>query len=410
MVKFDTRNKKPALWNIAVLSLIVAAVVAFLIITGGEKSALAVCLIVDAYLLTVIVLLLIAFFQQLQYNPYSYNSIYYTGFALFILSVLITHIILTVRVIRSPELYLNTKGLVFDNIASLMLGSAKTYMLFSAPFIFLFAGALCISNISLIRHEGRRFVNLLGIILSFLMVAGELFLFFFDYYVTGSLAEVRMHELFGNLFAAVYLYFECMLIGAIIAKTIAARYEPERNKDFLIILGCGIRKDGTPTPLLKGRIDKALDFRNRQLKETGKDLVFVTSGGQGPNEVTSESACMKRYLMEQGIAEEQIIEEDRSTSTMENMKFSKEKIWERNPNGKVAFSTTNYHVFRGGLCARRVKMRAVGMGSKTKWYFWPNAAVREFVGLLTEHRGKQALIFGGLLIIYTVLTFVVYRA
>ena len=410
MVKFDTRNKKPALWNIAVLSLIVAAVVAFLIITGGEKSALAVCLIVDAYLLTVIVLLLIAFFQQLQYNPYSYNSIYYTGFALFILSVLITHIILTVRVIRSPELYLNMKGLVFDNIASLMLGSAKTYMLFSAPFIFLFAGALCISNISLIRHEGRRFVNLLGIILSFLMVAGELFLFFFDYYVTGSLAEVRMHELFGNLFAAVYLYFECMLIGAIIAKTIAARYEPERNKDFLIILGCGIRKDGTPTPLLKGRIDKALDFRNRQLKETGKDLVFVTSGGQGPNEVTSESACMKRYLMEQGIAEEQIIEEDRSTSTMENMKFSKEKIWERNPSGKVAFSTTNYHVFRGGLCARRVKMRAVGMGSKTKWYFWPNAAVREFVGLLTEHRGKQALIFGGLLIIYTVLTFVVYRA
>ena len=143
---------------------------------------------------------------------------------------------------------------------------------------------------------------------------------------------------------------------------------------------------------------------------TGKDLIFVPSGGQGSDEVIPESTSMKRYLMEQGIPEEQIIEEDRSTSTFENMKFSKEKIWEKNPNGKVAFSTTNYNVFRGGLCARRVKMRAVGMSAKTRWYFWPNAAVRAFVGLLTEHRGKQALVFGGLAVIYIALTLVVYRA
>ena len=199
-----------------------------------------------------------------------------------------------------------------------------------------------------------------------------------------------------------------MLIGAIIADIIAARYEPERDKDFLIILGCGIRKDGTPTPLLKGRVDRALSFYRKQKRETGKDLIFVTSGGQGPNEVISESASMKAYLMEQGIPEKKIIEEDRSTSTFENMKFSKEKIWAVNPEGKVAFSTTNYHVFRGGLYARRVKMRAVGMGAKTRWYFWPNASVREFVGLLTDHRGKQILVFGGMLAIYTVLTFLCF--
>jgi hypothetical protein len=53
-------------------------------------------------------------------------------------------------------------------------------------------------------------------------------------------------------------------------------------------------------------------------------------------------------------------------------------------------------------------MRAVGMGAKTKWYFWPNAAVREFVGLLTEHRLKQALVFGGLLVTYVALTLLAY--
>ena len=118
---------------------------------------------------------------------------------------------------------------------------------------------------------------------------------------------------------------------------------------------------------------------------------------------------MKQYLVGQGIPEEQIIEENQSASTYENMKYSKEKILEKDPKGKVAFSTTNYHVFRGGLYARQLNMRAVGMGAKTKWYFWPNAAVREYVGLLTENRRKQAVIFGGLLVIYTVLTLIVYR-
>ncbi|MBQ4371691.1 MAG: hypothetical protein II803_04690, partial [Firmicutes bacterium] len=78
-------------------------------------------------------------------------------------------------------------------------------------------------------------------------------------------------------------------------------------------------------------------------------------------------------------------------------------------DAKIAFSTTNYHVFRSGLCARRVKMRAQGMGAKTRWWFWPNAAVREFVGLLTEHRLKQALIFTGMLIFYAAVTVASYR-
>ena len=83
--------------------------------------------------------------------------------------------------------------------------------------------------------------------------------------------------------------------------------------------------------------------------------------------------------------------------------------WEIDPGAKIAFSTTNYHVFRSGLFARRVKMRAVGMGAKTKWYFWPNAAVREFAGLLTKHRIKQALILSGMVLIYVVLTLLAYR-
>ena len=118
---------------------------------------------------------------------------------------------------------------------------------------------------------------------------------------------------------------------------------------------------------------------------------------------------MKNYLLSKGVPEERIVEENQSTNTFENMKFSKEMILARDPDAKIAFSTTNYHVFRSGLYARRNKMRAVGMGARTKWYFWPNAAVREFVGLLTNHKLKQAVILGTLVALYVTMTIIVYQ-
>ena len=402
-MRFDTRNKKPKLWNVLIQAIFVTAVLLMMIRDGAQRHAAVISALIAVFLLAALIQLVAAFFRQIQYNPYSYNTIYYMGFALFLLAVWIMLLRLTILQLRYPEVYDAAE------VLHLLLGSAKSYMLLSSPFLFAFSAALCVSNISLIRHEGKRLVNLLGIILSFLLVAGEIFIFCFDYYVSGSRLEVLIHELIANLFAAVYLYFECMLLGVIVAFVIVSRYEPEPDKDFLIILGCGLRKDGTPSPLLRGRCDRALAFAEKQKAQTGKDLIFITSGGQGPDEPLPESTAMKRYLLEQGIPEERIVEEDLSTDTRENMIFSREKILQIDPDGKVAFATTNYHVFRSGLCARRVKMRAVGMGARTKWYFWPNAAVREFVGLLTDHRLKQALIFGGMVVFYVVLTLLAYR-
>ena len=402
-MKFDTRNKKPKLYNLLLQALFVLLIVILLVQKNAQRHAALISALIGLFLLAAVGQLIAALFKQIQYNPYSYNTIYYMGFSLFLLAVAVMQLRITLLLIRYPQVY------QANEILHILLDSAKNFMYYSSPFLLLFSAALCVSNISLIRHEGRRLVNILGILLSFLLVAGLVLLFLFDRYASGSALQVMLHDLAANIFAAVYLYFECMLIGAIVADVIAARYEPEPDKDFLIVLGCGFRKDGSPSPLLRGRLDRALRFAEKQEAATGKAPIFVTSGGQGPDEVCSESACMKRYLLEQGVPEERILEEDRSTDTFENMKYSKAQIWKVNPQGKVAFATTNYHVFRSGLYARRVKMRAVGMGADTKWYFWPNASVREFVGLLTEHRGKQILIFGSLILTYTILTILAYR-
>ena len=404
MILFDTRDTKPKLYNIAILTVITALIITILALIDKEGTKIIVSSLLIAYCVVVIYMLQHAFAEQLRYNPYSYNTIYYFGFSLFIAFILLIYVELLIDQIREPDIYNANQSIL------VVYESARAFMFYTSPFILVFSICLCVSNISLIRHEGYRPVNLLGILLSLFLVLGNIFLWWFDYFVSGSQFEVMMHDMAANLLAAVYLYVECMLIGIIVADLFAARYWPDYDKDFMIILGCGIRQDGTPTPLLRGRVDKALEFARRQKEATGKDLIFVPSGGQGPNEVISESESMKNYLLSKGISEERILMEDQSTTTFENMKFSKEKIMAIDPNAKIAYSTTNYHVFRSGLFARRVKMRAQGIGARTKWYFWPNAAVREFVGLLTQHRGKQILILGSMILLYLTLTFVVFMA
>ena len=401
-MKFDTRDKKPKLYSLLALTVAVIATITVLSIIDGSKYAATCCLIVAVHSLVAVLSLLWAFREQLRYNPYSYNTIFYLGFALFALSVMITHMYLYINMKIYPESYTG------NTIVHTVLDSVKNYIRLSAPFILMFSAGLFISNIALIRHEGRRFTNTLGSILGMLLLAGALVMIALDkkYLMSGNKTMPRY--LLENLFSVVFLYFECMLIGTIVADAIVARHEPDKDKDFLIVLGCALKKDGTPTPLLQGRLDRAIDFYNKQKERTGKELVFITSGGQGADEVIPESSAMKRYLIEHGIPEERIIEENQSTSTYENMLYSKNKIWQLDPEGKIAFSTTNYHVFRSGLFARRVKMRAVGMGADTKWYFWPNAAVREFIGLLTKHCVKQAVILLGMILANIVLTILAY--
>ena len=179
-MKFDTRDKKPKLYALFIPITIAAAVISAMMICDAERYAAAICFVMAALCLVVIGMLLWAFREQLRYNPYSYNTIFYIGFALFVFSILITNVNLALEMIRYPELKVQEAV-----VLHVLLDSAKQYMFFTSPFLLVFSAALCISNIALIRHEGRRVVNILGIILSFLLVGGLLFLFKFDYYASG---------------------------------------------------------------------------------------------------------------------------------------------------------------------------------------------------------------------------------
>lgn len=261
-----------------------------------------------------------------------------------------------------------------------------------SPFMLILAVLLAVSNIWLIRHEGFRPVNTLGIIFAVLWASGTVFTLF-------PLAFTPLYR----IVTYTICYFECMFIATVTASYLAAKYKPPFDRDYIIILGCAIRSDGTPTPLLKARADSALDFELEQFDKTGKHAVFVPSGGQGEDEVVSESESMANYLVSRGVDPARILREDKSVNTMQNMQFSKEVI-ERDcgdiKDKKIAFATTNYHVFRGYILAKKNGFEAKGISAKTKFYFFPNAFLREFIGLLVDQKFKHLIYIAIVLLLF----------
>jgi uncharacterized SAM-binding protein YcdF (DUF218 family) len=148
----------------------------------------------------------------------------------------------------------------------------------------------------------------------------------------------------------------------------------ETSDLFVIVLGCGIKPDGTPTWALANRLDAALAWYRAH---AGTRL--VVSGGQGAYEPTSEAASMAQYLLDKGVPAADILVEDRSTSTMENFQFSIPILWDAGWRGEpVLYATNDFHLFRGRMLAGRYDLEAYGLPAPTPPVIRPNVYLREF--------------------------------
>ena len=171
-----------------------------------------------------------------------------------------------------------------------------SFMIFLLPIAFIVSILVVLSNISLIRKEGFNFRNMLGILLGVFLCVSS-FLPEIMYRALYSATWIDIHNqngiglyIYNFVESIIYIsitYIECVLIGTIIMGIKSAKHIPKFDKDYIVILGCQIKKDGTLTNLLKGRVDRAIEFSKMQKEKTGKDIIFVPSGGQGEDEVIS---------------------------------------------------------------------------------------------------------------------------
>ncbi len=336
-------------------------------------------------------------------NLFQYKNIAYLGIIIFFLFFLLNN---TLSIF-------NYLGLSYTINKALSVTTSISFLLF--PIVFITFILVTISNINLIIREGLSIRNLLGLILGIFICI----LTILPEYIYNLLMKLQIVNIYNlnsigpylyNFFEATInlstAYLECVLIGTIIIAIKSAVKKDSYNKDYIIILGCQIKKDGTLTPLLQGRVDRALDFRNNQLKYTGKDIIFIPSGGKGDDEIISEAEAMKNYLVEHGINKKNILIEDKSKNTYENLKFSNKLIKDKKAN--VCFSTTNYHVLRAGLIATEQGLILDGIGSKTKAYFWVNAFIREFIGTLYAEKKKHIIVFSLILVLIAIMICINY--
>ena len=322
-------------------------------------------------------------------NKYSYSIIMNVALLIFIninILRLIDLLILNWNIMSITDIYNNT------------LESFSFFAMLTLPCIILLSVYSIVSNIILIKKEGFSIYNILGIflgILSLIGLVGSQAM----YMITSRLLrgnELIIIKKLIDIFINISLsYFYTLIIATLYCNIKAGNHIPSYDKDCIIILGCKIRDDGSLPPLLKARADKAIEFAKNQFNETKKKILFIPSGGQGKDEIIPEALAIRNYLIKNGIDSKQIIIEDKSTSTIENMKYSKDKIDKVKKNAKISFSTTNYHVFRSGVIANECGINCEGIGSKTKWYFYTNALIREFIANLVQEKKRHI----GLLII-----------
>ncbi len=357
-------------------------------------------------ILIYIIYILFKRYQQCKNeNLYQYKNIAYLGIIIF---VLIITFITIISIFNYQGLYA-TVNKTTNSV------SFVSFILF--PIALITFPLVTINNIILVKKEGMSFKNLLGVFLGLLLCTST-WVPDIVYNLLMKSQTVDIYNLnsigpylYNFIETLVYLsiaYLECILIGTIIIAIKSVKNNVSYDKDYMIILGCKIRKDGSLTPLLKGRVDKAIEFRNKQLELTKKDLVFIPSGGKGEDEVISEAEAINNYLIQNGISKKQIIIEDKSTNTYENIKNSYRLISDKKTN--VGISTTNYHILRAGLIATAQGYKVECIGSKTKAYFWVNAFIREFIGTLYSEKKKHCIVFSLTIVLIVIMIGITYLA
>lgn len=149
----------------------------------------------------------------------------------------------------------------------------------------------------------------------------------------------------------------------------------DRETDWIIVLGAQV-KGRNITDSLKRRLDKAVTY----LKRFPETKVIV-SGGQGPGEEISEAEAMAEYMIRCGISSRRIIKEDRSTSTRENLQYSRKYV--DADKEKIGIVTNGFHMYRALLIAAREGYRNVyKIPASSNPVFQINYLMREFFAVI----------------------------
>lgn len=160
-----------------------------------------------------------------------------------------------------------------------------------------------------------------------------------------------------------------------------------QGMDYVIVLGTEVRGEEI-SDSLKKRLDKVLVYA-----EKNPDTVFILSGGKGRGEALSEADAMFAYLSYNGLPEDKMIKEGKSTNTKENIEYSKnviqivESFRKRSDDEemKIAVLSSDFHVFRAKQIAKKMGITDIyGIQAETNQVLFIHLCVREALAVFKD--------------------------
>ncbi|SMP44741.1 YdcF family protein [Anoxynatronum buryatiense] len=174
----------------------------------------------------------------------------------------------------------------------------------------------------------------------------------------------------------------CVLLISIFLATQGLLLVVSTSKDvpadvIALVPGAGIvRKE--PSFTLAGRLDTAALF----LKDRPNSTVVLT-GGHSDGQLASEAQVMAWYLERHGIEPERMILEEKASNTLENITYAAElmNMQENHSLNAVLIITSDYHLLRSLMLARRFGFQAYGMEAHSPIGLYRKYAIREFFAI-----------------------------
>lgn len=152
---------------------------------------------------------------------------------------------------------------------------------------------------------------------------------------------------------------QLVIVLATLFVVIVNSRKTAKDEKIIIVLGCRV-KGTVPTKALLSRCEAAFEHLTKY-----PNSIAILSGGQGNDEDITEAECMQRILTSRGINKSRLILEEKSRSTEENLAFSKKIIEDKGISGKVTIVTSEYHLYRSMLIAKKYGIKATGIPAKS---------------------------------------------
>lgn len=229
----------------------------------------------------------------------------------------------------------------------------------------------------IVSGYGWNLGTLSGFALSLLLMG---YTHFYDR-VNAAIIEHRKRSRVAKIAQNCAVFFAVLIVTYVITASImmiafAHRKAPESDRPpVVVVLGCLVVNDH-PSSLLSERIKTAYEYLS-----ANPDSPCIVSGGMGNNEQISEAQCMYQELVRMGISPERIYIEDRSTTTRENLAFSKEIMERENLGDTIVLVTNSWHEFRACMIASDIDLPCGTEGAATPPWRLPSNYLRELFGI-----------------------------